>query len=233
MFHHQPEPAPSTIPPVVSKLFDIYPDLGVEPQPQWLGLLAKARKIELPANTTLLSAGDKCKDLILLLEGTVRIYQLAEDGREMTLYRIHPGDICMMSLSSLIRDRAFKAIARSETRLSALTISATGFQQAMGVSPAFRQRILSSLGHSVGKMMDTFYDTAFETLDMRLACLLCQLFKRANSDTLDITHHKLALELGTSREVISRCLKKLERRQCIILSRGEIRSGENTLLPGA
>lgn len=233
MFHHQPEPAQSTIPPVVSELFDIYPDLAVDARPQWLGILAKARKIELPADATLLSAGDKCTDLMLLLEGNLRIYQLAEDGREMTLYRINPGDICLMSLSSLIHNQPFKANAKSETGISALLISAAEFHRAMGVSPAFRQRILSSFVNSFNKMMNTFYDTAFETLDMRLACLLGRLFERAGSDTLDITHQELALELGTSREVISRLLKKLERRQCVVLSRGQIRVGENRELPGA
>jgi len=233
MFHHQPEPAQSTIPPVVSELFDIYPDLAVDARPQWLGILAKARKIELPADTTLLSAGDSCTDLMLLLEGNLRIYQLAGDGREMTLYRINPGDICLMSLSSLIQNQPFKANAKSETRISALLISAAEFHRAMSVSPAFRQRILSSLVNSFNKMMNTFYDTAFETLDMRLACLLGRLFERAGSDTLDITHQELALELGTSREVISRLLKKLERRQCVVLSRGQIRVGENRELPGA
>ena len=81
-------------------------------------------------------------------------------------------------------------------------------------------------------MMNTFYDTAFETLDMRLACLLGRLFEREGTDTLNITHQELALELGTSREVISRLLKKLERRECVVLARGQIRVGQNKEIPG-
>ena len=233
MIHHQTAPAPSTIPPVVSELFEIYPDLAVDAQPKWLGILAKARKIELPAETALISAGDNCNDLMLLLEGSIRIYQLADDGREMTLYRINPGDICLMSLSSLIKSQPFKANAKSESRISALLISATEFHHAMNVSSAFRQRILTSFVNSFSRMMKSFYSATFETLDMRLACLLGRLFERAGSDTLDITHQELALELGTSREVISRLLKKLERKECVILSRGQIRIGENRELPGA
>ena len=112
--HKQVNSAKSVL-PVVTQLFDIYPDLAVDAQPQWLGILEKARKIEMPAGTILLTASEKCTDLMLLLEGSLRIYQLSEDGREMTLYRINPGDICMMSLSSLIHDRPFKANAESET----------------------------------------------------------------------------------------------------------------------
>jgi CRP/FNR family transcriptional regulator len=232
MIHHQGTAAPSEFPPMVAELFNIYPDLGVDAVPEWLEILNQSRKIEMPAGISLLNASDICTDLVLLLEGSIRIYQLAEDGREMTLYRINPGDICMMSLTSLIHSQPFKANAESETRFTALAISSAGFQEAMAASPAFRQRILSSLVNSVSEMMSTFYDTAFETLHMRLACLLGRLFERAGSDTLEITHQELALELGTSREVISRLLKKLERKKCLILSRGQIRLGENNGLPG-
>jgi len=233
MIHHQIPSAASEIPPVVAELFNIYPDLAVDAVPEWLDLLNQSRKIQLPAGISLLNASDICTDLMLLLEGSIRIYQLAEDGREMTLYRISPGDICMMSLSSLIHSQPFKANAESETHLSVLAISSACFQEAMAASPAFRQRILSSLVNSINEMMSAFYDTAFETLDMRLACLLGRLFERAGSDTLEITHQALALELGTSREVISRLLKKLESKKCVILSRGQIRIGESSELPGA
>ena len=233
MIQHQAAPISDVFSPVVSALFNKYPDLGIDAPAEWLDLLDQSRKVEMPADIGLMSATDTCTDLMLLLEGRVRIYQLSEDGREMTLYRINPGDICLMSLSSLIKNQPFKANAKSETPISALLISTAEFHHGMDVSPAFRQRILSSFVNSFSKMMNTFYDTAFETLDMRLACLLGRLFERAGSDTLDITHHELALELGTSREVISRLLKKLERKQCVILSRGKIRIGENKELPGA
>lgn len=232
MIHHQATAAPPTFSSVAAELFNIYPDLGVDAVPEWLEILKKSRKIEMPAGISLLSASDICTDLMLLLDGCIRIYQVAEDGREMTLYRINPGDICMMSLSSLIHNQPFKANAESETQFTALAINSASFQEAMATSPAFRQRILSSLVNSVSEMMTTFYDTAFETLDMRLACLLGRLFERAGSDTLDITHQALALELGTSREVISRLLKKLEQKQCVVLSRGKISVGENRELPG-
>lgn len=233
MIQHQATPMSDVFSPMVSELFNKYPDLGIDAPAAWLELLEQSRKVEMPAGISLMSASDTCTDLMLLLEGRVRIYQLSEDGREMTLYRINPGDICLMSLSSLIKNQPFKANAKSETDISALLISAAEFHHAMDVSSAFRQRILSSFVNSFSKMMNNFYDTAFETLDMRLACLLGRLFERAGSDTLDITHQKLALELGTSREVISRLLKKLERKECVILSRGKIQIGENRVMPGS
>ena len=86
--------------------------------------------------------------------------------------------------------------------------------------------------HGIHAEIKSFHDTAFQPLEMRLACLLGRLFERAGSDTLDIIHQELAQELGTSRETISRLLKKLEQQECIILKRGQILMGENKQMPG-
>ncbi|HEB67819.1 MAG TPA: cyclic nucleotide-binding domain-containing protein, partial [Gammaproteobacteria bacterium] len=74
----------------------IYPDLAADDSPEWLALLRQARIVETPAGASLVRAGDHCTRFLLLLDGTLRIFQLAEDGREVTLYRIHPGDTCLM-----------------------------------------------------------------------------------------------------------------------------------------
>ncbi len=216
----------------LAQLFDVFPEFASETDPAWKAILQRARIVTTPADATLVRAGDRCRQFMLLLAGTVRVYQLAEDGREVSLYRIRPGDICLMSLNSLLHDRPFKASAVTETTCQALLLGSADFHAGMQVSTGFRNRVLSSLVNSVCDMMHTFYDTAFETLDMRLACLLGRLFERAGTDTLHITHQQLALELGTSREVISRALKKLERQECIRLARGQIRIGAKRGLPG-
>ena len=113
---------------------------------------------------------------MLLLDGTVRIYQDDENGREMTLYRISPGDVCLMSLNSLIHDRPFRANAKSETGINVVLFSADDFHKAVKVSDTFRTLIFTSLVDTMCTMVQTFYDTAFEPLDMRLACLLGRLF---------------------------------------------------------
>jgi len=223
-------PESLAIPDLLSRT---YPDLAADGSPEWLALLRQARVMENPAGASLVRAGDHCTRFLLLLEGTLRIYQLAEDGREVTLYRIHPGDTCLMSLSSLLHGQPFKANAESETPSRALTFSAADFHRAMAVSEAFRTRVLTSLVNTVCTMMHTFYDTAFQTLDMRLACLLGRLFERAGSDVIHITHQELARELGTSREVVSRLLKKLEQQKFVRLARGRIEVGENRGLPGS
>lgn len=213
-------------------LYKLYPQLADEQSAEWLSILNNTHMMDVPANTTLATAGANCTSFMLLLDGDVRIYQDDENGREMTLYRISPGGVCLMSLNSLIHDRPFRANAKSETDISMILFSAEEFHKAMKVSDAFRMLILSSLVDTVCTMVQSFYDTAFEPLDMRLACLLGRLFERAGTDSLDITHQELSQELGTTREVVSRLLKKLEQQECIILKRGKILVGENKQMPG-
>jgi CRP/FNR family transcriptional regulator len=217
----------------LSRFFELYPDLAKDQSADWLSILNNAMIMDAPAEVPLATVGSDCTSFMLLLDGTVRVYQHTDDGREMTLYRTSPGDVCMMSLNSLIHDRPFRANAISETRLKMILLSANDFHKAMKVSETFRFLILSSLVDTVCTIVHNFYDTAFEPLDMRLACLLGRLFERSGSDTLDITHQELSLELGTTREVVSRLLKKLEQQQCIVLMRGKILLGSNKQMPGS
>jgi len=217
----------------LQRFHQLFPELANEQSPEWLEILEHAQKMDVTTGTALATAGSNCANFMLLLNGEVRIFQNDDNGREMTLYRIAPGDVCLMSLNSLIHARPFRANATAETDISVILFSADEFHQAMKVSDAFRMLILSSLVDTVCTMVQSFYDTAFEPLDMRLACLLGRLFERANSDSLDITHQELSQELGTTREVVSRLLKKLEQQECIVLKRGKILVGENKQMPGS
>ena len=215
----------------IRALFDVYPELEQPDNLPWVELLKQASLVDLPADNVLVRQGTSCSNFLFLLEGTVRVYQVSEDGREMTLYRINPGDICLMSLSSLLNDKPFKADAATETKIKALILSVDNFHLAMKYCDPFRSQVLSSLVNSVCEIMHNSYDMAFEPLELRLACLLGRMFERHQSDTLDVTHHQLAMELGTSREVVSRILKRLEKQQCITLARAQIKVGPAKSLP--
>lgn len=127
-----------------------------------------------------------------------------------------------MSLNSLLNNKPFNASAQCETHVDAMMINQADFHRAMAISDDFRNLVLKSLTSSVSDLNETFYHTAFDRLDMRLACLMGRLFGRSNSDTIQVTHQELAQELGTTREVISRLLKQFEQQDCLILARGRI-----------
>lgn len=210
-----------------NQLYQLYPQLAEEANDAWTDILNRSKLIESPKNIVLATAGCTITGLMILLEGIVRIYQNTDDDREISLYRVNPGDVCLMSMNSLLHDKPFKANAISETTVKMLMISSEDFYEAMDISPVFRKLILTNLVDSMCTMAQSVYDAAFQSLDIRLACLLGRLFERSNSQPLNVTHQKLSNELGTSREVISRLLKKLEQQGCITLKRGQILIGDN------
>ncbi len=224
-------PILSAAAPILSmdKLYELYPKLEDERNEKWLEILNRAQFMTVSDGSLLAETGSHCANFMLLLDGVVRVYQIDEQGKELTMYRIMPGDVCLMSLNSLIHDRPFRANATAESQINMVMLSSQDFKLAMGVSEAFRMLILSSLVDTVCTMVQSFYDTAFEPLDMRLACLLGQLFERNGTEMLEITHQELSQELGTSREVISRLLKKLEQKESIVLKRGKIMMGKNNI----
>jgi len=205
-----------------------YPVLSDITEKSWFDTIDQAKTMLIEPNTTLFSGSATCNNFMLILEGTIRIYQTAEDGREITLYRVESGDLCILSLNSMLRGKSFNAIAVTESHVKSLVISSDNFKDMMNESQTFRDYVLNTLTE---RLCDTIYliqDTAFNHLNMRLACMLGSLFERNQGPLLKITHQELAHELGTTREVISRILKEFENQKCVRLSRGciELASAE-------
>jgi len=135
---------------------------------------------------------------------------------------VEAGGLCALSLNSMLQNFTFNAIAETESDVTALVISEDEFKATMNGSETFRNYVLSSLTERLCETMYLLQDTAFNHLNMRLACMLGGLFERNQGALLKITHQDLAHELGTTREVISRILKEFEKQNCVKLSRGRI-----------
>ncbi len=187
-----------------------------------MGLMDQASQVEIPAGNIMFRENDPCSNFIWLTEGCVRVYKYSADGREMTLYRVEPGDLCVLSLNSLLGNRQFPAEAIAESDVSGLMLSGSQFLDGIGNSDTFRTYVMRILTDRLHEMMTLVSEIAFHRLDLRLSCLLGQRFERNGGESLQITHAELARELGTTREVISRILKEFEHQHCIRLSRGRI-----------
>ena len=207
---------------VYQELLAAYPEFGAIDSADWHGIMQRVQRMRIPSATVLMDKGVCCEHFLLLTDGTVRIYQPAEDGREITLYRISTGGLCMLSLNSLLHQRPFMAVAKAETDVTIQSLTHQDFQLAMQASDVFRNLVLKKVTDRFLDMIHLVEESVFHNLDMRLACLLGYLFERNQGPILNITHDSIARELGTSREVISRLLKEFERKGCIALSRGKI-----------
>lgn len=204
-------------------LLDQYPSLAKHADEACCEMLNEVQMVSIPAGTIMFHESDPCKNFMWLLEGTVRVFKNSAEGREVTLYRVAPGELCLLSLNSLLSGDSYPASAKSEIPVRGLVISAAQFNQSLDISHGFRTYVLQSLTERLSEMISLVSDIAFRRLDLRLACLLGQRFERSAGHPLKITHAELAQELGTTREVISRILKEFERQECISLYRGEIR----------
>lgn len=203
------------------KWLSVFPGLAEIRDDAWLEALHAAREIVIPPKTVVIRCGDRCHNFLLLTRGTVRVYESSESGREIALYRTHGGDICILTLSNLLSGD-YSAAAVTEDEVGAVTIPMSFFQNAMARSEAFRNFIMATLARRLSDVMRVVEQVTFQRLDLRLACLLGQLFERNKSATISMTHEDLARELGTTRVVISRMLKEFERMGCIRLQRGQI-----------
>jgi len=185
-------------------------------------LLINASAINVPSDTIILKPDTVCGGYIVLLEGTVRVYQNASDGREITLYRTEPGGVCIMSLNSLLKNKRFNAVARAETPIRAISLTRRQFMELLRKDEAFATRVLTSITDHFSKTLVLMEELVFSRLESRLACLLGSLFEASGGVAIKATHQELANELGSTREVVSRILKNLEQQGCIVLARGKI-----------
>lgn len=185
-------------------------------------ILASANLSRIPAGAHLFRESERCRHFMWLLEGTVRVFKHSPGGREITLYRVKPGELCVLSLQCLLEDSGFPAEAVAESELYGLTLDQRDFDRAIDVSNEFRRYLLKVLSRRIGDVVQLVSEVTFQRLDLRLACLLGQLFERSGGEPLLITHAQLARELGTTREMVSRILKEFEYQECVRLSRGEI-----------
>ncbi|BAV33422.1 Crp/Fnr family transcriptional regulator [Sulfuricaulis limicola] len=204
------------------KWLSFFPGLAEIQDDAWLEALHAAREITIPPKAVVIRRGDPCQNFLLLVRGTVRVYESSEGGREIALYRTHGGDICILTLNNLLSGADYAAEAVTEDEVRAVMIPMPFFQHAMAHSEAFRNFIMATLARRLSDVMRVVEQVTFQRLDLRLACLLGQLFERNKSAAISMTHEELARELGTTRVVISRMLKEFERMGCIRLQRGQI-----------
>ncbi len=177
----------------------------------------------LPAGSAICDLGQECTHLALVLEGRARVYELAESGREITLYRIEAGECCILTASCILGGERFPAIARCERDLRVILIPALHVEDFMLRFPAWRRFIWRLLATRLSGVLMLLEEVTFRRLDQRLLRYLLQRGEETGRDELAITHQTIADDLGTSREVVSRVLKDLAHRGMLALQRGRIR----------
>lgn len=199
---------------------DRFEDLGRLDEDSRAELLRAGRVVEMPAGRRILGPGQPPSSFMLLLEGSVRVHQVSESGREIVLYRVSEGESCALTTSCLIGGDDYVAEAVAETNIRAVAIPRQTFDDLIARSPVFRQFVLGSFSRRIMDLCRLVDEVAFQRLDIRLAGRLLEL--AGDKPSLTLTHQELAGELGTAREVVSRQLHEMQRRGWIVSGRGHI-----------
>jgi CRP/FNR family transcriptional regulator len=193
----------------------LYPALAhVVPDLSSLGRAAEP--ITVAAGTVLFSENTVCQGFPLVLDGEVKVSRHSLDGRSLELYRVVPGELCLVSSAGLFRSAPLMArgISTRPTRL--LLIAPSIFVQWLE-TPVFRDEVLGLFAERMADLTGLIDAVAFQRLDQRLAATLL-----GRGQSLALTHQQLANELGTVREMVSRLLRRFEREGWVELARENI-----------
>jgi CRP/FNR family transcriptional regulator len=178
----------------------------------------------LPAGEFFYHKGDHCPHFALLGRGSLRVFQPSPEGREITLYYVEAGETCMVNTLCVFLGNGSPATAVVEHEVEALLLPAATFRQWLGESNAVREYFFGALGERLAGVMALVEEVAFRRLDRRLADSLVKRFAKLGGSPAEIitTHEAIAVDLGSSREVISRLLKEFQRQGAVELWRGRI-----------
>lgn len=180
-------------------------------------LLAAAPVRRVPAGSVLFEPNMPCEGFPLVLEGSVRVTKSSPGGREIVLYRVSPGEGCILSGGCLLGHNDYAARGLAESDVTLLKISPAQFQDLILQVPPFRRFVFDMYGTRLAEIMELVEEVAFRKLDTRLARLLVQ-----RGPVLNATHQNLADELGSVRVFVSRLLRSFEERGWVTLERERV-----------
>ncbi|BDV39505.1 Crp/Fnr family transcriptional regulator [Methylocystis bryophila] len=184
-------------------------------------LARRGAPLRAAAGAWIFRQGLPCEAYPIVVSGRIRVQKTGANGREITLYRVGPGETCVITTACLMRDAAYDAEAIAETDVTAKVLPKADFRELLASSASFRDFVFRTFSARLASLLARIEEVAFERIDRRLAQRLLDAV--GEDGAIAATHRELAVELGTAREVVSRKLKDFERSGWIELHRGGVR----------
>lgn len=167
--------------------------------------------------------GNECSGVIFVCSGSLRLSMISDDGKDITLYRLHKGDMCMLSASCVLKSITFDVFINAEEDSQCYVISGPAYAAVSERNPPIK---IFSLEAAVSRFSDVMWvmqQILFMSMDKRLAIFLTDESARTGSDTITLTHEQIARYMGSAREVVSRMLKYFANEGIVEVSRKGIR----------
>lgn len=176
---------------------------------------------EFEAEELVMRPGQYIRSAVLVLEGRIKLHREGDDGEELFLYYLGPGEACALSMICAMRQETSALKATAVSRVEALVIPIEQLDDLMRNHKAWYYFVLGSYRNRFEEVLGLLDQVVFKSLDEKLEHYLKRQFRELG-DSLPLTHHQIALDLNSSREVISRLLKKMENKGLISIHRQEI-----------
>ena len=151
--------------------------------------------------------GAECTGIILVRTGSLRLYILSEDGKEITLYRIFPGEMCMLSASCVLNTVTFDVFVDAEENSDCVVVGGCAYEALSQKNPEVKIFALESALARFSDVMWVMQQILFMSMDKRLAIFLLDEISKTGGDTVKLTHADIAKYMGSAREVVTRMVK--------------------------
>ena len=197
----------------------VWEDLTFEQQQRLSDTVARR---QIPRGTAIHRGSLDCTGLLVVEAGQLRAYILSEEGREITIYRLLEGDVCLFSASCMMRDIQFDVSIEAEKDTWVWVIPPDVYQELMEVSAPVANYTNALMSGRFSEVMWLMEQIMWKSLDKRISSFLLEESAIENSDRLKITHETIAGHLGTHREVVTRMLHYFQNEGMIALSRGTV-----------
>lgn len=184
-------------------------------------MLQHATIRDVKAGETLLKVGQTIRSTMLLVEGIVKLYREDDEGREFFIYNLSPGQACSLSMVCATRQETSEVLAKAMTDATVLSIPIEYMEQWMGRYKSWYRFVITSYRDRFEELLKTIDAIAFSNMDERLEYYLVKQAEAAGG-VINMTHQEIAGDLNSSREVISRLLKKMENKGWVIIHRSSV-----------
>lgn len=172
----------------------------------------------------ILHSGDiQCLGILLIKNGGLRVYILSEDGREVTLFRVSPGEVCVLTASCILNNITFDVYIDAESDTNAYLLNINAFSKLSKQNVYVENYAYKNTTERFSDVMWAMEQILFMSFDKRLAIFLIDEMSKTNSNELNITQEQIAKYIGSAREVVSRMLKVFQSQGILEQSRGLIR----------
>lgn len=185
-------------------------------------ILEVGKLMEVPAGETIMDIGQYIRSIPLLLSGAIKVLREDEEGDELLLYYLEQGETCSVTMACCMGHTKSEIRAITETDARIIMVPVQKMEEWMGKYQGWRNYVFDSYHNRLNELLQTVDSIAFKNLDQRLVDYLKKKVEVTNDDKIRSTHQEIAYDLHTSRVVISRLLKKLEKMKKLKLHRSYI-----------